>query len=165
MMNWYALHVKSRHEFVTSGELTRKGIDAYLPAVKIMRQWKDRKKLIEAPLFPGYLFVHLHPTPEEFLNVLKTRGVVTFIALNPGSPTPVAKEEIESLKLLTMSGEEIDLHPELKTGTKVRVKKGPLTGAEGLVVKRENQFLFVVTITLLGRSVAVRIYASDMESA
>ncbi|MFO0754219.1 MAG: UpxY family transcription antiterminator [Thermodesulfovibrionales bacterium] len=165
IMNWYALHVKSNHEFVAGGELARKGVDAYLPAVKTMRQWKDRRKLIEAPLFPGYLFVHLNPTPEEFHYVLKTRGVVAFIALNPGSPTPVETEEIESLRLLTASGEEIDLYPALTEGMKVRVKRGPLTGAEGVVVKRESRFLFVVTITLLGRSVAVRIYASDMETA
>ncbi len=157
--NWYAVYVKPRHEFVAFGELQRKRVEAFLPSVKRISQWKDRKKLIEYPLFPGYVFVQVPSYPGAFLTVLKTRGVVSFIALEPGKPTPAAPEEITSLKLILESGNDIDIYPHLKEGTRVRVTSGPLKYAEGVLAKREDEYLFVVNIELLGRSVAVKICA------
>ncbi|HAM51338.1 MAG TPA: transcriptional antiterminator [Nitrospiraceae bacterium] len=163
-MNWYALYVKSRHEFVTHGELLKKGLEAFLPASRRLRQWKDRKKWIDFPIFPGYLFVHIPPHPEAFLNVLKTRGAINLLSTQPGYPTPIPPEEIDSLKLLIESGTELNVFPSLKEGAKVRVKRGPLTGAEGTVTKKNDQYIFLVTIELLGRSVGVNIYADDIEA-
>ncbi|MCL4490492.1 MAG: UpxY family transcription antiterminator [Nitrospirae bacterium] len=164
-LNWYALYVKSRHEFVTQGELVRKGISTYLPAVKKSRQWKDRKKFVDFPLFPGYCFVHIKPDPEDFISVLKTRGVVTLLSAKPGCPTPVSPEEINSLRLLVESGREFDIYPHLKEGARVRVKRGPLKGAEGTLEKKEEQYMLLVSIKLLGRSVGVNICADDIEAA
>jgi len=163
-LNWYALYVKSRHEFVACNELMKKGIETYLPTVKRLRQWKDRRKFVDFPLFPGYLFVHICAAPEIFLDVLKTRGVVNFISQKPGHPAPVSPEEINSLKLLIQSGKEFDVHPFLKEGTRVRVRRGPLRGAEGVLMKKGDQYLFHVNIDLLGRSVGVKIYADDLEA-
>jgi transcription antitermination factor NusG len=162
---WYALYVKSRHEFVVSGELQKKGIESFLPSVARLSQWKDRKKQVESPLFPGYLFVHIVPDPEEFLRVLKTRGAVTLISLNPGCPTPVAPEEISSLKIILQSGEKVDIYPQLKEGMPVRVRRGALRGAEGILMKKHDQHIFMVNIELLGRSVGVKVYADDVEAA
>ncbi len=163
--NWYAIFVKSRHEFVAFNELQLKRIEAFLPLIKRISQWKDRRKLIEYPLFPGYVFVRVPSYPGAFLEVLKTRGVVAFVALEPGKPTPAAPEEIASLRLLIESGNDIDIYPHLKEGTRVRVKNGPLKYAEGILTKRENEYLFVVNIELLGRSLAVKICVHDIESA
>jgi len=164
-MDWFALYVKSRHEFVTNSELNKKGIETFLPSVKKWRQWKDRKKLIDFPIFPGYLFVHVYPNPETFVDVLKTRGAVTLISSESGYPTPVLPEEIQSLKLLIESGNELDIYPYLKEGTWIRVKRGPLKGAEGILSKKEEQYMFLVNIKLLGRSVGMMIHADDIESA
>lgn len=161
--NWYAVYVKPRHEFVAFGELQRKSVEAFLPSVKRISQWKDRKKLIEYPLFPGYVFVQVPSYPGAFLSVLKTRGVVSFIALEPYKPTPAAPEEISSLKLIIESGNCIDIYPHLKEGTRVRVTSGPLKYAEGVLAKREDEYQFVVNIELLGRSVAVKICVHDIE--
>lgn len=161
--NWYALYVKSRHEFLTMDELKRKGVKTFLPFVKKMRQWKDRKKFVDFPLFPGYLFVSVKADPEEFVNVLKTRGAVSLISRRPGCPAVVADEEINSLKLMVESGEEIDIYPELKEGTAIRVKKGPLKGAIGKLEKKEDQHIFLVNIDILGRSVGVKVFADDIE--
>jgi transcription termination/antitermination protein NusG len=163
--NWYALWVKSRHEFVVSQELSRKGIDNFLPVVARTRQWKDRKKVIDYPLFPGYLFVHIMPEPGKFLNVVKTRGSVSFISLEHGEPTSISPDEIDSLKIMLESGERIDVFPALKEGTIVRVKRGPLRGAIGILAKREDHHMFVVNIDILGRSVGLKIYAEDVEAA
>lgn len=164
-LNWYALYVKSRHEFVTQDELVRKGIHTYLPSVKKARQWKDRKKFVEFPLFPGYCFVHIKPCSEDFVNVLKTRGVVTLLSAKPGCPTPVPPEEVDSLRLLVESGKDFDIYPHLKEGAKIRVKRGPLKGAEGVLEKKEDRYMLLVSIKLLGRSVGVNIYADDIETA
>ncbi|MBZ0156125.1 MAG: UpxY family transcription antiterminator [Alphaproteobacteria bacterium] len=163
-MHWYALHVRSRHEFVARDELLRKGIDVYLPALRQCRQWKDRKKTVDFPLFPGYCFVHIPPRPEEFVAVLKTKGAVTLLSAKPGIPTPVPPEEILSLRILVESGTELDIYPHLREGMRVRVKRGPLKGAEGVLEKKEEQYLFTVGIELLGRSISVKVYADDIEA-
>jgi transcription termination/antitermination protein NusG len=161
--NWYALRVKSRHEFVTSEELTRKVIDNFLPTVSRVRQWKDRKKDVTFPLFPGYLFIHLEPRPESFLNVLKTRGSVCFVSLEPGQPSSLLPEEIAYLKVMLESGEPLDVFPAFKEGMPVRVKHGPLRGIVGILTKRENHHMFLINIDILGRSVGLKISAEDVE--
>ena len=161
--NWYALYVKSRHEFVTQSELTRKGINTFLPSVKKISQWKDRKKIIESPLFPGYIFFYIQPE-KGFINVLKTKGAVNIISSEPGHPSAVPSEEINSLMLLIKSGQELDIYPHLKEGTGVRIKKGPLSGAEGTLNRKFDQYMFLVNIELLGRSVGIKIYADDVEA-
>lgn len=164
-LTWYAIYVKSRHEFVSRDELGRKGIETFLPSANRLRRWKDRKKSIEFPLFPGYVFVRTPDNPEAHLHVLKTRGVVTFVSLGPGGPTPVSDEEINSLKVLLESGREVDIYPDLKEGARIRVKGGPLKSAEGVIVRREHRDVFAVNVELLGRSLGVRVYAEDLESA
>jgi transcriptional antiterminator NusG len=162
-VEWFALYVKSRHEYVTSEELKKKEIDTFLPSVKRWRQWKDRKMLVDFPLFPGYLFVHVRPDSKNFISVLKTRGAVALISSQPGSPTPVADEEIDSLRVLIASGKDLDIYPHLKEGDRVRIKGGPLKGAEGVLLGKGNQYMFLVNINLLGRSVGLNVYADDIE--
>ncbi len=163
--NWYALRVKSRHEFVAAEELARKGVENFVPFVSRVRQWKDRKKVVDFPLFPGYLFVHIAPKPDAFLDVVKTRGAAYFVSLEPGRPTAVPGEEIASLKSLLESGEPLDVFPAFKEGTAVRVKRGPLRGAVGVLAKRKDHHMFFVTIEILGRSVGLKICAEDVEQA
>jgi transcriptional antiterminator NusG len=161
--NWYALRVKSRHEFIAAEELTRRGIENFVPFVSRVRQWKDRKKVVDFPLFPGYLFVHLAPESGAFLNVVKTRGALCFITLEPGQPTAVSLEEITSLRSMLEIGEQIDVFPAFKEGTVVRVKRGPLSGAVGVLSKRKDHHMFFVNINILGRSVGLKICAEDVE--
>jgi transcription termination/antitermination protein NusG len=163
--NWYALRVKSRHEFVTSRELTRKDIENFLPSVLRVSQWKDRKKSIDFPLFPGYLFVHLDPQPAVLVNVLKTRGAVGFVSLEPGQPTSVSSEEIASLRAMLKSGEQLDVFPAFSEGKAVRVRRGPLHGVVGILAKREEHHMFFINIEILGRSVGLKISAEDVELA
>ncbi len=161
--NWFALRVRSRHEFVAADELTRKGIESFVPFVSRVRQWKDRKKTVDFPLFPGYLFVHITPEPGIFLKVVKTRGAVCFVSLEPGQPTAVSLEEITSLRVMLESGEQLDVFPAFKEGTVVRVKRGPLFGAVGILAKRKDHHMLFINIDILGRSVGLNICAEDVE--
>ncbi len=165
MLNWYALYVKSNHEFVARDELLKKRIETFLPTTKKARQWKDRRKMIDFPIFPGYLFFRAKPSPEDFLCVLKTRGVINILSAQAGYPTPVVPEEIDSLKLLVESGEDLDIYPHLKEGRRVRITRGPLRGAEGTLEKKDDRCTFLVNVELLGRSIGVKIYAEHIEEA
>ena len=161
--NWYALHVRSRHEFVATGELRQRGIEVFLPSVSKQNRWKDRTKVVVFPLFPGYIFVRIAPLADEFLKVVKARGTVQFICLTPGHPSPVAPAEIEALRTMLQSGASFDVYPQLTPGARVRVRRGALAGAEGVLSRRENGHEFCVNIDLLGRSVGLRIGAEDIE--
>jgi transcriptional antiterminator NusG len=161
---WYALYVRSRHDFVADGELKRRGVETYLPLVKKMRRWKDRRKEVLFPLFPGYLFVRVVPDPERFSTVLRTRGVVSILSLEPCRPTPVPDEEVYSLRAVLEGEGEIDIYPSLREGSPVRVKRGPFTGAEGVLHEKKGNYRFIINIELLGRSVGVSVYADDIES-
>lgn len=160
--NWYAIYVKSRHEFVAYHELLKKGVESYLPQICKSRQWKDRRKMVSFPLFPGYLFIRIDPNPIEVSRVLKVRGVVSVICSKKGYPTSVPEDEINSLKVLVDSGKELDIYPHLTEGTRVLVTRGPLAGAKGTVEKKELQYMLVVSIELLGRSLGVKIHADDV---
>lgn len=162
-LHWFAVTVRSRHEFVVRDELAGKRIETFLPSVLKLQQWRDRKKQVEFPVFPGYLFVHILPHAESFLEVVKARGTVTLVSLEPGHPTPVATEEIEALKRIISSGRSFDVYPGYRIGARVRVRRGPLEGALGVLEKREDQHLFFVNVEILGRSVGLRIPADDME--
>ncbi len=164
-LNWYALSVKSKHEFVTRDELRKKKIETFLPSVMKLRQWSDRKMKVEFPLFPGYLFVFIVPHPEEFLPVMKTRGAAGLVCLETGHPTPVLPEEIQSLRTVIESGRPFDVYPRFQEGARVRIRRGPLRGAEGILAGKEEQDMFFVNIEILGRSVGLHICPDDIEQA
>jgi transcription antitermination factor NusG len=161
--NWYALFVRSRHEFATSEQLTRKGVEVLLPTVTRMQRWSDRGKAVTFPLFPGYLFVHLRPSAETFLNVVKTHGTVSFVSHEPGRPTPVDPREIQALKLMLAHGEEIDVYPHLWEGARVSIKHGPLKGAIGILARKHDKHVFVINVEILGRSIGMKIDADELE--
>jgi transcription antitermination factor NusG len=160
---WFALAVRSRHEFVARDELVRKGIETFLPTVFKLQQWRDRKKQVEFAVFPGYCFVHVPARADEFLHVLKTRGTVSLVSLVPGHPTPVPHEEIDALRTVTASGRAFDVYPGYTLGTRVRIRRGPLRGAEGVLGIRESLQMFFVNIEILGRSVGLKVLADDLE--
>lgn len=164
-MSWYAVYVKPRHEFVTQGELYKKNIETFLPTYKSMRQWKDRKKWINFPLFPGYLFVSVVPHPESFLLVAKTKGVINVVSSGSGHPVPAASEEIDSLRIVIESGINFEVYPTLVEGTRIKILKGPLKGAEGVITKKLDQYMLQVNIEILGRSVSVDISGDHIERA
>lgn len=162
---WYAIYVKSRHEFIVREDLAHEEIPAFLPTIQRKRQWKDRKKLVDFPIFPGYLFVQLEPRLETFTHVVKTRGVVRLLAAERGFPTIVPDHEIDSLRILLAKGDDFDIFPHLQEGAMVRVKRGPLKGAEGTLALKGEKQRFIVNIGILGRSVGVGIHADDLETA
>ncbi len=163
MSNWYALHTKSRHEFVVQKELQKKNIEVFLPTVDKLRRWSDRKKIVTFPLFSGYLFAYLELIPEKMVEVLKIKGVVRILGTTPLEPTPIPDAQIENLKKAVLAKCDLDPYPYLKEGKTVRIKRGPLEGVTGILVSRENVHRLVLNIDLLQRSVSLKIDATEVE--
>ncbi|MEW6088417.1 MAG: UpxY family transcription antiterminator [bacterium] len=160
---WYVIHVRSRHEFKVLERLTETGINTFLPVVEKLNRWKDRKKLVKFPLFPGYLFVNMLKNPQNVLNVLKTTGVVKFLGIKHGEPEPVPEEQIIFLRRIVESREPLDPYPYLKEGQRVRIKKGPLSGVEGVLSKRSGQHILIISVDVLMHGASLKIDASDVE--
>lgn len=160
---WYGLYVRSRHEFRAYELLTRASIEAFLPAVEKLRRWKDRKKLVTFPLFPGYLFVHIPKQKDAMLAVLKTHGVVRFLGKKPGQPDQVPDIQIISLKTLVENKAVLEPYPYLKEGQRVAIKWGPLAGVEGILKEKRGQHILVLSIDILQQGASVKVDASDVE--
>ena len=163
--NWYALFVRSRHEFVAAEQLQRQGVEVFLPSLTKMRRWSDRGKSVTFPLFPGYVFVRIRPSAESFQRVIKARGTVSFVSYEPGRPAEVDAQEIQALKLMLSHSEKIDVFPHLWEGGRVAIKHGPLKGAVGILTKKQDKHLFLVNVNILGRSIGMMIDAAELEVA
>ncbi len=159
---WYAIHARSNLEKKIAVELDGKGIESYLPAQEETHQWKDRKRKVAVPLFAGYLFARFRDTPELRLNVLKTSGVIRI--LGQGSAIePVPEGEIEAVKTVLNSRVSCSAHGLIRMGTQVRVRHGPLAGLEGLLARIKRQERLVISVGLLGQSVAAEVSLYDVE--
>jgi transcriptional antiterminator NusG len=156
---WFAVWTRSRHERAVYDQLTERGIQAFYPTVPRWSRWKDRKKKIDWPLFPGYCFAHIEPPGR--LAVLKCAGVVSIVSFN-GELAPVSDHEIEGIKTLINSALPYDPCPMLKTGTKVEVVHGPLKGVVGKLQRKGPHTRLVLSVDLIGRGVSVQVDAADV---
>lgn len=145
-----------------SSLLTEKGIENYLPIFREIHRWKDRKKVVEMPVFPGYLFTRLVDSSGSRLAVLRTEGAVRILGQGERIE-PVSDKEIEALKFLLQSHTRCLAHPLLREGAWVRVKRGALKNLEGLLVRVKNQTRLVLSINLLSQSVSTEVDAGDVE--
>jgi transcription antitermination factor NusG len=157
---WYALQNRSRHEKVVRDQLGAKGITNLLPLWHKRSVWKDRIKMVEVPLFSGYIFGHF-PLKHK-LEVLQTVGIVRIVGLN-GYPLPVPNEQIEAVQTMIKQHLHYDPHPFLQEGMRVRVKRGVLRGAEGILVAKKQHYRLVISVDLIQKSVAVDIDSADVE--
>ena len=161
-MNWYAVRTRSRHEKVVERQLQGQGIDVFCPVISQIRQWSDRRKLVESPLFPGYAFVRIAPSPEEKVRVLRTIGVVELVGpQRQGNPIPT--EQIESVRVLVASKIPFTKHGFLKAGQRVRVRGGSLDGVEGILVTQKGSQDLVISVEIIERSLSIRIEGYQVE--
>jgi transcription termination/antitermination protein NusG len=159
---WYALHTRSRFENVVLDGLGRKEVEAFLPKITIQSRRVDRKKMIQVPLFPGYLFVKTSLDPFEHLEIVKTVGVVTIVG-NLQGPIAIPVESIESLRIMVLSTQEILSGLKYKHGDLVRVVSGPFAGVWGEFVRYRGKGRVVVNIAALGQNAAVDVSKDDIE--
>lgn len=157
---WYAVYTRHHHEKVVARSLAAKGFTVYLPLYSALRQWKDRIKVVPLPLFPCYVF--FQGGLERHLDVVTTPGAYGFVCC-AGLPAPIPPQEIDAIRRVVDRSIKIEPHPFIKCGDHVRVKAGPLEGIEGILVRKKNFCRLVLTVELLGKSVAVEVDASAVE--
>ena len=160
-VRWYAVRTKSRHEKLVRDRLFGQGIEQFLPTIKRLSQWKDRKKEIEVPLFSGYCFARF--AMEDRLSVRKTYGVANIVG-NGHGPEPIPDEEIDGIRLLIRSKLVYDAHPYLQQGAPVEVIRGPLQGVRGVLLRKASRYRLVLAIHLIQHAAAVEIDSSDVAS-
>lgn len=151
---WFALRVKPRAEKCVATIARNKGFEEFLPLYQCRRRWSDRFKLVELPLFPGYVFCRFNP--QYRLPLLTIPGALHFVGLGK-VPVPIDDAEIQAIQVLVGSGLQAEPWPFLDAGQRVRLEQGPLAGLEGLFIEVRKQHRIVVSVSLLRRSVAVEI--------
>lgn len=159
---WYVLHTKSRFENVVNDGLLKKSIEVFLPKVKVKSKRRDRKLMIQVPLFPGYIFVKTDLHPDNHLEIVKTAGAVRLIGSRHG-PVPVPDATIESLKIMVASESPITTGYHLKKGDRVMVIGGPFAGITGYFVRYRGKGRVVVNIEALGQHAGVDVGEEDIE--
>jgi transcription antitermination factor NusG len=156
---WFAVWTRSRHEGTVFRQLVGKGLPAFLPTIPRWSHWRDRKKRIEWPLFPGYCFARLDPA--HSLRVLSCVGAVSLVGFD-GRTSPIADQEIEGIRTLVTSDLRFDPSPLIQEGDSVEVVRGPLRGVVGRLVRKGSQARLVLSVGLIGQGVIVDVDAADV---
>ena len=163
MAKWYAIHTRSRFEQKVYDGIHGKNIEIFLPRVQVMSRRKDRRKKILIPLLPGYIFVHTDLHVEEYLEILKTVGVVRLVGVK-GKPVPARDEEISSLMILDGTDRIVHNREFMKKGDMVTIMEGPLKGLVGFYLRHKGEKdKVVVSVELLHRSLAVEVHDWALE--
>ena len=155
---WYALRTRSRHEKVVRDRLSSSGFEPFLPLARTIRQWSDRRKSVEIPLFSGYCFARF--ALEARYSVLQIPGIVNIVGTT--TPEPIPQEELSAIKTLVASERNCDPHTYLAEGAWVEVVKGPLVGLRGQLVRKAGRHCIVIRVHLIQQAAAVHIDAREV---
>lgn len=158
---WLAAYTRSRHEHHVAGQLRMKNLEFLLPTYQRVARWSDRIKRSEAPLFPGYVFVHV--CEHERVPVLETTGVVHLVSV-AGRAAVLSDAEVERLRACALRPGDIEPYPYLKIGHRVRVKRGPFAGWEGTLAEKQNAQRLIINVEQIMKSVAINLHGADVEA-
>jgi transcriptional antiterminator NusG len=142
-------------------QLEKKGYESFLPMIARWSRWKDRKKKIDWPLFPGYCFARFDPA--ERLPILTCTGVVTIVSFN-SEIAPIPAQEIDGIRRVVESDLQYDPCPLIREGTLVEVVSGPLKGIIGRLVRKGAHARLVLAVDLIGQAVSVEVDAADVRA-
>ena len=158
---WYAIWTRSRHESAVQDQLKEKGIEVFLPTVPRWSRWKDRKKKIDWPLFPGYCFARFDQNNR--LPILKCTGVVSIVSANR-EIVPIPEAEIAGIQRLVESDLKFDPCPLIREGMLVEVVHGPLRGVVGRLTRKGTQARLILEVSLIAQAVTVEVDAADVKA-
>jgi transcription antitermination factor NusG len=159
---WFAVQTRPRHEKRVSAELQEKGISAFLPVISTTRQWSDRRRVVELPLFSQYVFVRITQNLVTRVWVLRTNGVTHFVGPR-GIAAPIPDEEIERVQRVVAQAVAVAPHPFLNVGNRVRIRGGALDGLQGILTAVNGDQTLVLSVQLIQRSLAIRIAGFAVE--
>ena len=160
---WYVLHTRSRFEKAVHEGLFKKSHEVFLPQIRVRSRRRDRRVMLDVPLFPGYVFIRSNLHPDHHLDILKTVGAVRLIG-NQNLPVPVPDDTIESLKIMVSREAGIKTGSRLRKGDRVMVVRGPFTGVVGTFARYRGIGRVVVHIEALGQYASVEVDEDDIEA-
>jgi transcription antitermination factor NusG len=159
---WFAVQTRPRHEKKVLAELQEKGVSTFLPLVSSTRQWSDRRRVVEIPLFPQYVFVRIAQTLQTRVFVLRTNGVTNFVGTR-GLGVPIPDDQIERVQTVVTHGIPATPHAFLNVGKRIRIRGGALDGLQGILTAVTGDQTLVVSVELIQRSMAIRIAGFSIE--
>lgn len=153
---WYAIRTRANQESIVARGLRARGFEEFFPSYTARRQWSDRVKLVELPLFNGYVFCRFDRN--TLVPILGTPGVAQIVWGH------LTEAEVEGVRRLARSGLTASPCQYLKAGMKVRVRSGPLVGVEGVLERVKSRYVLVLSVHMLQRSVQVEVDAEAVEA-
>jgi transcription antitermination factor NusG len=158
--SWFAITVKTQYEKVVADALAARGHEAFLPYYVTQRRWSDRIKKIQVPLFAGYVFGRFDwNRRSEVCMIPGYRSIVSF----GGKAAPVDPHELDVIRRVVQADGLFEPHPFLRTGQTVRITRGSLAGVEGILTQMTDSFQVVVSVSILQRSVAIKLDSSMVD--
>lgn len=157
---WHVIYTRPRHEKKVASMYQEKEIEYYLPLVKTLKQWSDRKKKVEEVLFKSYIFVKV--SPKEYVEALKVTGVVKYLTFE-GKAAILSENQVETIRKTVENRLEFDISSELfQKGKVIKIKKGPLKDATGEVISWSGKKRLLIRIHEIGYSLLVQISPADL---
>ena len=164
--SWYAVWTRSQCEPKVEEGFHRKQMEVFLPRMRVPSRRRDRRVILERPLFPGYLFLRFVPSRDAYVRAVSTDGVVRILGDGWDALHPVPEDQVDAVRRIVAVGDGVRSMPWIRIGDRVRIVAGPLVGLEGLVQAwRGARATFVVSVDLLQRSVGVEVEAAALEPA
>ncbi|MDN3668137.1 UpxY family transcription antiterminator [Echinicola jeungdonensis] len=160
-IHWFVMYTAPRAEKKVAQRLREKNVEVFLPMITEIRQWSDRKKKVERPLFNGYLFVKTDKA--RLWESLQVQGAVKFVNFS-GDHAIVRQQEIDAIQRIITTGVAVEVETtEIEEGEQVKILGGPLQGFEGECVQKGNQDYFVIRVPSIAQTVMVNVPRKFLE--
>ncbi len=157
---WFAAYTLPNHEKCVARQFSERSIPHNLPLYRSVRRWKDRKMLLDLPLFPGYVFVQISLL--DRVKVVQVPSLVRLVGFG-GKPAALPKDDLAAIQICLSQKLRIEPHPVLQTGQRVRIMRGALAGIEGILVRRKGIARLVLSVDLIMQAVAIEVDAGEVE--
>ena len=160
-LHWYVLYTRSRAEEKVQKELSLRNYHVYLPLTRKLKVWRNRqKKLISHILFPNYIFIKT--TCCKLNSIIQLPDIVSFINCS-GEPSVVPDKEIDAIRNMIDYNIDISIEPVFKTGERVKIVDGPLSGYEGILVEQKGKNRFGIHLEVLNKTILADICLAELE--
>lgn len=159
---WYAAYTYANHERRVAQQLAERRFESFLPTYRSVRRWKDRRKELQLPLFPNYVFVRMDLS--DRIRVLQVPGLINLVIFQ-GQPAALEDGEVDRLRTGLGGEGRVEPHPYLTVGRRVKIIGGAFSGLEGILLRRKDRLRVVLSVDLIQRSVAIEVCESDIAPA
>jgi transcription antitermination factor NusG len=156
---WYAGYTAARHEKRVAEHLQQRGVEHFLPLYETIHRWNNGRHRVSLPLFPGYVFVRI--ALQDRLRVLQVPGFVRLVGFN-AMPQALPETDIARMREALGTGLAAEPYPYLTAGTRVEIRRGPLAGMTGILLRRQNRYRVVISVDLIMRAMAVEVAVEDV---